>query len=436
MTDIVITPLLLAAIPIIGAILGLIVWSQPDKLRTWSVIVTGLSLLAVIGMSGHITETTEGQLFLYLLPLAAGISLLGGPVHLQNRLSWVLTPLFLGLGLGILTSQQVVSQIALVVLFGLITFLLYWHHNPFWPRSWWGIGVYGLGALCAGLAAIASPPVSALASLLACAILLPLVPFHQGYVSALTRLPGSLPPFIVLLLPAIGFHSLAAIIPMVPYVAVSTMTILALVGALYGSVKALAQSRIRMLLAYGSLSFFSILWWFVAVSRTIMPQAVVFLAAVAIVTSGLLMSWQIVRTRYGDDVDPQAISGLFRKMPQFAVLFSLLALAAMGLPPFGVFAGFIGMLLAASLISSVALLVMMVAWLAASWYILDMVQRLLFGRERSDLRYEDLRPAELASLLMVVLIVIALGVAPVSLFGIQTQPPRAGAVTESVTWNR
>lgn len=435
MTDIVITPLILAAVPIIGVILGLIVWSQPDKLRTWSVIVTGLSLLAVIGMSGHITERTEGQLFLYLLPLAAGISLLGGPVHMQNRLSWVLTPLFLGLGLCILTSQQAVSHIALVVLFGLITFLLYWHHNPFWPRSWWGIGAYGFGALCAGLAAIASPPVSALASLLACAILLPLVPFHQGYVSALTRLPGSLPSFIVLLLPVIGFHRLAAIIPMVPDVAVSTMTILALVGALYGSVKALAQSRIRMLLAYGSLSFFSILWWFVAVSRTVMPQAVVFLAAVALVTSGLLMSWQVVRTRYGDDVDPQAVSGLFRKMPQFAVLFSLLALAAMGLPPFGVFAGFLGMLLTASLTSSVALLVIMVAWLAASWYILDMVQRLLFGRERSDLRYEDLRRPEFASLLIVVLIVIALGVAPASLFGIAQQPLSIGAVKESVSWN-
>ena len=435
MTDIVITPLLLAAVPIIGAILGLIVWSQPDKLRTWSVIVTGLSLLAVIGMSGHITERTEGQLFLYLLPLAAGISLLGGPVHLQNRLSWVLTPLFLGLGLGILTSQQAVSQIALVVLFGLITFLLYWHHNPFWPRSWWGIGAYGLGTLCAGLTAITSPPVSALASLLACAILLPLVPFHQGYVSALTRLPGSLPSFILLLLPVIGFHRLAAIIPMVPDIAVSTMTILALVGALYGSVKALAQSRIRMLLAYGSLSYFSILWWFVAVSRTVMPQAVVFLAAVALVTSGLLMSWQVVRTRYGDDVDPQAISGLFRKMPQFAVLFSLLALAAMGLPPFGVFAGFLGMLLTVSLTSSVALLVIMVAWLAASWYILDMVQRLLFGRERSDLRYEDLRRPEFASLLIVVLIVIALGVAPASLFGIAQQPLSIGAVKESVSWN-
>jgi len=123
-------------------------------------------------------------------------------------------------------------------------------------------------------------------------------------------------------------------------------------------------------------------------------------------------------------------------MPQFAVLFSLLALAAMGLPPFGVFAGFIGMLLTASLTSSAALLVIVVAWLAASWYILDMVQQLLFGRQRSDLRYEALRPAELASLVMVVLIVIALGVAPVSLFGMEHQPPRAGAVMESVTWNR
>ena len=436
MTDFVLAPLLLAAVPIVGAMLGIAVWSQPVKLKVWSIVVTGLSLLAVIGMSGHVAETIEGQIFLYLLPLAAGISLLGGPVHLQHRLSWVLTLLLLGLGLGILTSHQVVGQVAVAVLLGLITFLLYWHHNPLWPRSWWGICVFGLGSLCAGLAAIASPPVSAMASLLACAILLPFLPFHHGYVSALTRLPGSLPSFIVLLLPAIGLHSLATVIPTVPDVAISTVTVLALVSALYGSIKALAQSRVRLLLAYGSLSFFSIFWWFVAVSRTIMPQAVVFLAALALVTSGLLMSWQVVRTRYGDDVDPQAISGLVKRMPQFAVLFSLLALAAMGLPPFGVFTGFIGMLLTTALTSSVALLVMMIAWLAASWYILDMVQQLLFGRERPDLRYEDLRRSELASLLIVLLIVIALGVAPASLFGITQQPPNPEVVKEFISWNR
>ncbi|HEV8327768.1 MAG TPA: proton-conducting transporter membrane subunit [Nitrospiraceae bacterium] len=436
MTDIVTTPLLLATVPIIGAILGLVVWSQPEKLRIWSIIVTVLSLLAVIGTSGRLTGTTEGLLLVYLLPLGACVSLLGGPVRREYRLAWVMTLLFLGLGLGVLTSQHVVGKLALVALLGLITFLLIWHHNPFWPTSWLGIGTFGFGTLCAGLAVIADPPVSSLASLVACAILLPLVPFHDGYVTALTRLPGSLPPFIVLLLPAIGLHGLAAVLPTVPDVAVATMKILALVGALYGSVKALAQSRVRLLLAYGSLSFFSILWWFVAASSAVTPQAAVFLGGAALATSGLLLAWQVVRTRYGDDVDPRAISGLASPMPEFAVLLLLLALAAMGLPPFGVFAGFMGLLLTSSLTLSAALLIIVIAWLAASWYILDMVQRLLFGRQRSDLRYETLRPAELASLLMVVLIVIALGVAPVSLFGIQTQPPRFGAVMESVTWNR
>ena len=390
----------------------------------------------MIGTFERLTVSAEGLLFVLLLPLAACVSLLGQPVHQDHRLASVMTLLFLGLGLGILTSQHLVSHIALCMLLGLITFLLYRHHNPFWPISWLGIGTYGLGTLCAGLAAIAGPPISSVASLVACAILLPLVPFHDGYVTVLTRLPGSLPSFIVLLLPAIGLHNLTTVIQTAPDVVVLMMTTFALVGALYGSVKALAQSRVRLLLAYGSFSLFSILWWFVAASRTVTPQAAVFLGAVALVTSGLLLAWQVVRTRYGDDVDPRAISGLASPMPQFAVLFSLLAVAAMGLPPFGVFAGFMGLLFASSITSSAALLVIVIAWLATSWYILEMVQRLLFGRQRSDLRYEDLRQSEFASLMIVVLIVIALGVAPANLFGMESQSPRVGAVMESVTWNR
>jgi NADH-quinone oxidoreductase subunit M len=436
MIDAMTAPWLLAATPILGALLGLVVWSQPEKLKIWSISVTVLSLLVVIGTFGRMTVSAEGLLFVVLLPLAACVALLGQPVHRDHRLAWVMTLLFLGLGLGVLTSQQVVGQLALVVLLGLITFLLIWHHDPFWPTSWWGIGTYGLGTLCAGLAAIAGPPISSVAPLVTCAILLPLVPFHDGYVTVLTRLPGSLPSFIVLLLPAIGLHNLAAVIQTAPDVVVLMMTTFALVGALYGSVKALAQSRVRLLLAYGSFSLFSILWWFVAASRSVTPQAVVFLGAVALVTSGLLLAWQVVRTRYGDDVDPRAISGLASPMPQFAILFSLLALAAMGLPPFGVFAGFMGLLFASSFTSSTALLIIVIAWLAASWYILEMVQRLLFGRQRVDLRYEDLRQSEFASLLIVVLIVIALGVAPANLFGMESQPPRAGAVMGFVTWNR
>ncbi len=81
-------------------------------------------------------------------------------------------------------------------------------------------------------------------------------------------------------------------------------------------------------------------------------------------------------------------------------------------------------------------LVVAITWLTASWYILEMVQQLLFGRRRWDLRYEDLHQSEFAAILMVVLIVIALGLAPTNLFGSAPQPTRAGAVGKAVIWNR
>jgi NADH-quinone oxidoreductase subunit M len=136
-------------------------------------------------------------------------------------------------------------------------------------------------------------------------------------------------------------------------------------------------------------------------------------------------------------VDPQAISGLATGMPQYAVLLSLLALAAMGLPPFGVFAGFMGLVLSPPFPSLAGLFVTLLAWLAASWYIMQMVQRLLFGVRRPELRYTDLRHAELASLLIVVLVLLALGLAPTTLFapdGATLGP--AADLGETPPWNR
>jgi NADH-quinone oxidoreductase subunit M len=214
------------------------------------------------------------------------------------------------------------------------------------------------------------------------------------------------------------------------------VSLFALVGAAYGAVKALAQSRVRLLLAYGSLSFFSMLWWFVAATRTATPRAALMMGTVGLSTSGLLVAWQVVRTRYGDDVDPQALSGLASGMPQYAVLLSLLALAAMGLPPFGIFAGFMGLLLSSPVPSTVGLFITLLAWLAASWYIMQMVQRLLFGLRRPELRYTDLLRPELASLLIVVLVLLALGLAPATLFASEQAPPRINAAKDSITWNR
>ncbi len=436
MIDATLIPWIVTGVPLLGAALTPALWTHPHRLMTWSVGVCTVSLTSLVGFAGFLTTPPEGLLLLFLLPLAAGMSLLGQPHHKDHRASWILTLIFLGLGLGALTSQPVVDKLFLMAIHGFVIVLLYRHHTPLWPISWWGLGAYTLGALCLLLTLVAAPPLSSMAALLACTILLPVVPFHDGHLTALTRLPGNLPSFMVLLFPTLGLHSLAPLAATLPDSVVWIMSILALAGTAYGAIKALAQSRVRLLLAYSSLSFFSMLWWCVVTTRSVTPRAALFVGAVGLVMCGLLVAWQIIRTRYGDDVDPQAISGLASTMPQYAVLLSLLALAAMGLPPFGVFAGFMGLLLSSMAAFSAGIVILVCAWLAASWYILALVQGLLFGAQRTDLRHADLLQTELVSLIILVLTLLALGVIPISLFGPDRTTPPASTNSGSLVWNR
>lgn len=427
---------LLVGLPFSGALTGFLFWSNPARLKYASVVWAVVSLGAAAGLSSWLVIPPEGFLPLYLLPLTAVTSLLAQPTHADHRISWILTLVFLGLGLCVLTSPPAVGSLALILLFSLIAYLLYHHHSPLWPMSWWGIGTYVFGALCAALSLLAQAPLASVASLAASAALLPLVPFHNGHLASVTRLPGNLPSFMALLLPIVGLHRLASALPAAPDTIAAAVGIFALAAALYGAAKALVQTRVRLLLAYGSLSFFAMTWWFAAATRMATPRSALLVGTVGLATSGLLVAWQIVRTRYGDDVDPQAVSGLASGMPQFAVLLSVLALAAMGLPPFGVFAGFMGLLLSVPFPSSIGLVIILAAWLSASWYIMQMAQRLLFGRWRPDLRYTDVLRTEFAALAIVALALLALGLAPATIFA--PDQSLAGVLTSMgyTTWNR
>jgi NADH-quinone oxidoreductase subunit M len=108
----------------------------------------------------------------------------------------------------------------------------------------------------------------------------------------------------------------------------------------------------------------------------------------------------------------------------------------MGIPPFGVFAGFMGLLLTAPPSSTIGLFIALTAWLAASWYIMQMVQQLLFGVRRPDLRYADLKHPEFTSLLIVVLALLALGLAPTSLYSSNQDPNKTAATEQPLAWNR
>jgi NADH-quinone oxidoreductase subunit M len=431
-------PWVAVAIPFIGAAFSLLLLSSLYRIKTVALSATAATLFAVMGLSWIANEPAAGMPFMWLLPLAAFFSLLGQPLHRDNRTAWLMTLILLGSGLGFLTVQEPVRHILLAALFGVLCGLIYRYHldrrqNGLHPDVWRGLGSYVVGLVSALLALVLPAPLSSVAALIACATLLPLFPLHSGFIAALTGLPGNLPAFLVLLLPALGFHSLLLLLPNLTATILHTAALLALAGATYGSLRALIQPRALPRLSYAGFAFFSMLWWYVADTGTAPSQALVYLSAVGLAMSGLLLAWYSLRARYGD-IDTRALGGLVYPMPRFSTLLVLLALAALGMPPFGVFSGFMGMLLNPAFTPSGSFAVIMMVWFCASWYFMDWVQELVFGTQRSDIRHEDLRRTELASLFMLLVLLLVLGTAPSRLFQAGAVMPPASSATQSVTW--
>lgn len=293
-------------------------------------------------------------------------------------------------------------------------------------------------ALGGGVFSLRSIGFSALAAV--AALLVPLFPFHGAYVAALTRLRGPYPWILGLLMPLLGYCGLYYALPELPRGVGEALRLLALLGGLYGSFKALMQVKVNHLLAYAGVALFSLLWWHLGVTGRATPQAAIYAGSVVLVLMGLRLAVQRVQLRYGpldEELALDRIGGLAHTMPRFAVLLALLVMAAAGLPPFGLFSGFMTMLLHSSTVLSVTMAadlgVVLFVWFAASWYLCRLMQRLLFGPHRLDVLHDDLRAGEVASFVFVLGVLLILGVAPL---GLSPSAATADASRVAMEWDR
>lgn len=260
------------------------------------------------------------------------------------------------------------------------------------------------------LTSLADLSTAELALLLVAALLLPLFPLHGVYVGALTRLPRALVVVLSLFMPIAGTCTLTVLAPALPTSILPGLAVLALMGAVYASIKAFIQKSVSHLIAYSGVAFYAILWWHIANLGSVTHDAVVYAGAVVLVTGGMLLAWDRLRIRYGD-LPLNRIGGLARPMPRFGLCLALLVMAAVGLPPFGLAFSYIGLLLSSPAMSG-GLVIVLLTWLGASRYLFKLMQRLLFGPHRTDLRYDDLRPPEIAAFALVLLLLVLLSVAP------------------------
>ncbi len=245
------------------------------------------------------------------------------------------------------------------------------------------------------------------------ALALPLFPLHALNRTLLTGLPGLLPVLPALALPLAGLALASAVLPQLPPVLLETIGHMALFGAFYGAFRAMLQKEVLPLLADASLSFFSILWWHLSREGVATFSDRLFAGGATLVIAGMILVWTRIRARYGD-LPLGQIGGLAGSMPRLALPVILLAMAGAGLPPFGLFSGFLMLLLGSPdpVGRPASGLLILFVWFLASWTMFRLMQRLLFGERKKGIFARDLGALEIAPLVLLLIVLVVLGFMP------------------------
>ena len=188
-------------------------------------------------------------------------------------------------------------------------------------------------------------------------------------------------------------------------------------GLLYGAVAALAQSNLRAMLAYASLSHVGLVLLGIAAFTVQGAQgAVLQLLNFTLVAGGAFLLTAFLQQRLGS-TDLSALGGAARTLPLLASFFLFFGLAGMGVPgTCGFPAEFL--ILASTLQTHAgAGLAALFGMVLGAAYFLHLYRRAFFGpvTHTALMQVPDLRPRELAVVLVFALLILAFGLFPAPL---------------------
>lgn len=252
--------------------------------------------------------------------------------------------------------------------------------------------------------------------LLGFAVKTPLFPLHTWLPVMTMEGPVAVTALLVgLKLGAYGLIRFA--IPLAPEAAHQLHWLLAglgIIGVLYGAVTALAQTNLRQMLAYSSLSHVGLVVLGLS-SFTLqgLQGSVLQLLNFTVVASGLFLLTGFLHHRIGS-TDIISLGGAARSMPLLASFYLLLGLAAMGLPGTNGFPAELLILLSAIKTHTGAGLAALFAMVVSAAYFLGIYRRTFFGPTTNPVVADaaDLRPRELAIALVAAAIVLVVGFYP------------------------
>jgi NADH-quinone oxidoreductase subunit M len=258
-------------------------------------------------------------------------------------------------------------------------------------------------------------------------------PFHTWLPDAHTEAPtqGSVILAAVMLkLGTFGFVRVA--IPILPEAAKSwapVIGILAVIGIIYGALCCLAQTDLKRLVAFSSVSHMGFVMLGIATLTPFGINAAMFgMVAHGLITGMLFFIAGSVKDRY-HTLEIKRLGGLLKQAPHMGWLLGFCAMASLGLPGLAGFWGEFPAILSsyqpAAGLSVVLFRVLMVAAaigtvLAAS-YLLWVLSRTAFGEAREEFAHDhisDMHAPEYISWTPMIIAIIVLGLVPNLLFKI------------------
>jgi NADH-quinone oxidoreductase subunit M len=273
------------------------------------------------------------------------------------------------------------------------------------------------------LGTVLSAPVAfllMLGFLVAFLVKLPIVPLHNWLPDAHTEAPtaGSL-ILAALLLKTGAYGLLRFVIPLFPEASVQFAPVgmvLGVIGILYGAKLAFAQTNLKRLVAYTSVSHMGFVIIGVYAFNELAYQGVVMQMIAHAISTGALF---ILVGQLYERIHTQEISkmgGFWKQVPVMGGIGLIFAMASLGLPGLGNFiaefltlAGTYKANIPIACLASIGLV-------AATIYSLRILQKVFFGKEKAEWKIKDLSIREKMITGSLVIVIFYLGLLPQHIF--------------------